>query len=166
MVGYSFTATLWSRAGKAFSWKDGECMRRRYHSLPCTVLYTPSLFPYSILRCTQVMGQDNLPVHIKSQSADKLVRAWPEIAMIYGVITEFCCSIDMPGSLCFCSCVWLITMTLSGLKGKQTGLMLPVVWCVWWHISSSNHKSYRGMLYYTTVSTMSVHPGKESNQIR
>lgn len=63
------------------------------------MLYTPSLVPYSVLRCTQVTGQDNLPLHIKSRSADKLVRAWPEIALIYGVITEFCCSIDMPGCL-------------------------------------------------------------------
>lgn len=75
--------------------------------------------------------------------------AWPEIALIYGVITEFCCSIDMLGCLCFGSRIWLITMKLSGLRGKQTGLMLPVVWCVWWHISCSNRKSYRGMLYYT-----------------
>lgn len=43
------------------------------------------------------MGQDNLPLYIKSRSADKLVSAWPEIALIYGVITQFRCSIDMPG---------------------------------------------------------------------
>lgn len=52
---------------------------------------------FPIQRCTQVRGQDKLSAHIKSKFADKLVRAWPEIALIYGVITEFCCSIDMPG---------------------------------------------------------------------
>lgn len=66
----------------------------------CVFFYTPELFPYAILRCTQVTGQDSLPAHIKSRSADKLVGARPEIALIYGVITEFCCSIDMPGCLC------------------------------------------------------------------
>lgn len=71
--------------------------------------------------------QDNLPMHIKSRSADKLDGAWPEIALIYSVITEFCSSIDMQGCLCLGSCVWLITMKLSGLRGKQTGLMLPLV---------------------------------------
>lgn len=49
------------------------------------------------------------------------------IALIYGVITEFCCSTDTPGCLCLASCVWLITMKLSGPRRKQTGLMLPVV---------------------------------------
>ena len=127
--------------------KDGEGVRRRHHSLLYTVCFTR----YSVLRCTQVTGQDNLPVHIKSRSADKLVRAWPEIALIYGVITEFCCSIDMPGCLCFGSCVWLITMKLSGLRGKQTGLMLLVVWCVWWHISCSNHKSYRHVILHCSL---------------
>lgn len=153
MVGYSFTATLWSKAGKAIFQlkKDRECVRRRHHSLPYSGLYTPSLVPYAVLRCTQVTGQDNLPVHIKSGSADKLVGAWPEIALIYGVITEFCCSIDMPVCLCLSSCVWLITMKLSGLRGKQTGLMLPVVWCVWWHISCSNHKSYRHVILHCSL---------------
>lgn len=108
--------------------KDGESMKRRHHSSPVQcALHAVATVPYSDLWCTQVMGQDNLPVHIKSRSADKLVGAWPEIALIYGVITEFCCSIDMPGCLCLASCVWLITMKLSGLRGKQTGLMLPVV---------------------------------------
>ena len=98
-----------------FSAENTENTRRRYHSLPCSVLFT---VPYSLLRCTQVKGQDNLTMHIKSRSADKLVRAWLEIVLIYDVITVFCCSIDMRDCLCFNSCVWLITMKLSGLRGK------------------------------------------------
>lgn len=151
MAGYSFTAALWSKAGKAIFQpkKMEEAWGERYHSLPCSALCTP--LPHSVLWCTQVTGLHNLPVHIKSRSADKLVGAWPEIALIYGVITEFCCSIDMPGCLCLASCVWLITMKLSGLRGKQTGLMLPVVWCVWWHISCSNHKSYRHVILHCSL---------------
>lgn len=150
MVGYSFTATLWSKAGKAiFQLKRWRMREAEVSFIVQCALQAGSLF--SILRCTQVTGQDNLPVHIKSRSADKLVGAWPEIALIYGVITEFCCSIDMPGCLCLASCVWLITMKLSGLRGKQTGLMLPVVWCVWWHISCSNHKSYRHVILHCSL---------------
>lgn len=141
--------------------------RRWHHSQPNGELFRRHR---RLLICSrgvhQSPGRDNLPVHIKSRAADELVRARPEIALIYGVITEFFCSIDIPGCLCRASCVWLITMKLSGLRGRRTGLMLPVVWCVWWHISCSNHKSYRGMLYYTAVSSMSARPGWESNQIR
>lgn len=148
MVGYSFTAALWSRAGKAIFQlkKDGE--RRRYHSLPHSLLHAPGSLFFS-----EVYTQVNTasPAHIKPRSADKLVGTWPEIALIYGVITEFCCSIDMPGCLCLASCVWLITMKLSGLRGKQTGLMLPLVWCVWWHISCSNRKSYRHVILHCSL---------------
>lgn len=148
----------------SFNWRYGDCISMRHHSL--LWFKRPRRTPYSIVKCTQVKGQGNLPVHIKSRFADKLARAWPEIALIYGVITQVCCSIDMLGCRCFSFCAWLITMRLSGLWGKQTSLMLPVVWCVRWHISCSNHNSYRGMLYYTAVSSMSAHPGSESNQIR
>lgn len=147
MVGYSFTAALWSRAGKAiFQLKKTEKGGGITHC--CTVCFTRRV-PYSFLRCTQVNTAS--PTHIKSRSADKLVGTWPEIALIYGVITEFCCGIDMPGCLCLASCVWLITMKLSGLRGKQTGLMLPLVWCVWWHISCSNRKSYRHVILHCSL---------------
>ena len=95
--------------------------------------------------------QHNLPAHIKSGSADKLVGAWLEIALIYSVITDFCCSIDMPDLLCLAPRIWLITMKLSSLRGKQTGLMLPVVWCVRWHISCSNRKSYRHVILHCSL---------------
>lgn len=109
--------------------KDGGSMRTEasFIAVQCALRCAIAGFLIPRLRCTQVTGQGKLPVHIKSRPADKLVGAWPEIALIYGVITEFCCSIDMPGCLCLGSCVWLITMKLSGLRGKQTGLMLPVV---------------------------------------
>ena len=66
----------------SFSWKDGEReRRRRHHSLGRTVCFTcHRRVPYSVVRCTQVTGQDNLPAHIKSGSADKSVGARPEIA--------------------------------------------------------------------------------------
>lgn len=70
------------------------------HEEEASFIAAQSLVPYSVRRCTQVTGHDNLPVYIKSTSADKLVGAWPDIALIYGVITEFCCSIDMPSCLC------------------------------------------------------------------
>lgn len=115
-----------------------------FHSVLCMPLFIPSGVHKS-------QGNANRPAHIKSRSADKLVGACPEIALIYGVITEFCCSIDMPGSLSLARCVWLITMKLSGLRGKQTGLMLLEVWCVWWRISCSNHKSYRHVVFHGSL---------------
>lgn len=80
-----------SELGKiSFSWKDGGSTRRRYHLLLCT------LVPHSVPWCTQVTGQHNLSVHVKSRSADKLVEVGSKIALIYCVITEFCCGTDMP----------------------------------------------------------------------
>lgn len=171
MVGYTFPATLWSGAGE-----DIFLLKRwRMHEEEEEASFTAETVCFTSHRCSSSFGSEVYTSHrarqppmctLNLRSADKLVRARPEIALIYGVITEFFCRIDMPGCLCLGSYVWLITMKLSGLRGRQTALMLPVVWCVWWHISCSNHKSYRGMLYYTAVSSMSAHPGWESNQIR
>lgn len=56
-------------------------------AVQCT-LHAASSF-HSVVHTSHGAAQPP-PAHIKSRSADKLVGAWPEIALIYGVITEFC----------------------------------------------------------------------------